>query len=169
MRGSHRSAARVNACFSSDLAAGYLMPGIAIETQEAKMKRLILGMSAALASLTLTACLDDGYGRGGLYWSQYPYSGWYDGYYGPIYDGYWGTDSYFYYRLRRDDQRYYRDGQKHFRRGDIAPGGNYRRFEGTNQQPPQGTRMPKFPREDRSGNRSGNRPGGRDRRGEQHP
>jgi hypothetical protein len=115
------------------------------------MKRLIIGLAVALGSLSLAACAEDGYGYGRLSWSSYPYSGWYDNYYGPIYDGYWGTDNYFYYRRQSQDNRYYRDRQQHFRRGDMAPGGNFHRFEGTNQQPPRGTRMPRFPRGDQSG------------------
>lgn len=137
------------------------MQGILEEILEAAMKRAIAGISIVLASLTLASCLDDTYGRGSLYWSQYPYSGWYDGYYGPIYDGYWGTDNFFYYRLRRDDQRYNRDGQRHFRRADVTPGANFHRLEGTNQPPPQGTRMPAFPK--------GERPGNKDHRNERRP
>jgi hypothetical protein len=125
------------------------------------MKRSIIALATGLTLLSLTACVDDGYGYGSLYWSSYPYSGWYDNYYGPIYDGYWGADNYFYYRRQSQDHRYYRDRQQHFRRGDITPGGNFHRFEGTNQQPPQGTRMPHFPRGDHSGGGHG--------RGGRHP
>ena len=110
----------------------------------------------ALAAAPLAACDDGyGYGRGSLYWSDYPYNGWYDGYYGSIYDGYWGTDNFFYYRLGPSERNYRRADRDHFRRGDMPQGGNYHRFEGTTHQPPQGTHMPRFPRE---GGHGGRRP-----------
>jgi hypothetical protein len=115
------------------------------------MKRSMIGLAIALAALPLTACVEDGYGSGGLFWSSYPYSGYYDDYYGSIYDGYWGTDNFFYYRRSDQDHRYYRDQQQDFRRGGAMPGGNFHRHEGTNEQPRRGTRMPHFPRGEHQG------------------
>ena len=114
------------------------------------MKRAMTLICLALAAAPLAAC-NDGYygGRGSIYWSDYPYNGWYDGYYGSIYDGYWGTDNYFYFRLGPNENRFRRDNRYHFRRDGQHPGGNFRRFEGTTRQPPQGTRMPRFPQQER--------------------
>jgi hypothetical protein len=110
-------------------------------TRVVKTRIALLGL--ALAALPLSGCVtDDGYGVG---WSSYPYSGWYDGAYGPIYDGYWGLDGLFYYRSGPGDRSYRRDDRQHFRRGDAAPDGRFHRFDGTMQRPPQGTRMPRFP------------------------
>lgn len=121
------------------------------------MKRNIALLAIALAALPLSACAGDryGYGYGGMAWSGYPYSGWYDSYYGPFHDGYWGNDGFFYFRLNSRDRSYRRDAYRHFRRDDRQPGDRFRRFEGNIQSPPQrGTRMPSFPRDrDRSGRR----------------
>ena len=103
---------------------------------------------AALVGLTpLAACVNDG-GYGVASWSSHSYSGWYDDYYGPFYDGYWGVNNYFYFRLSPDERRYRRDDRRHFHRSDTPPNSRYRRFEGTMGPPPQGTRMPSFPRRD---------------------
>jgi len=113
------------------------------------MKRTTALLGLALATLPLGACVDDGYRGGGVISVGYPYAGWYDGYYGSIYDGYWGSDNYFYYRLTPQDRAYRRDLRYHFRRDGTRPSPTYRRFEGTLRSPPQGTRMPRFPRDQR--------------------
>lgn len=95
----------------------------------------------------ITACVDNGYGYGGVrsaYYDPYPYSGWYDGYYGPIGDGYWGGDGFFYYRSG-GDRHFHRGDHHHFRRGDAHPGGNFRSMQGT-FTPQHGDRMPHYPR-----------------------
>lgn len=108
------------------------------------MRRSMVVLSLALSALPLTACVEDGYGYGSLYvGSAYPYSGYYDDYYGPIYDGYWGTDSYFYYRRSEQDRSYRRGDREHFRRGGEIPNGRFHPLEG-NTHPQQGTRMPRF-------------------------
>lgn len=82
-------------------------------------KRLIL---IAAATLPLAACATDDYygGRGyasiGYSDGYYPYSGYYDGFYGPVYDGYWGADDYFYYRSAPTARAYIRGDRDHFRR-----------------------------------------------------
>lgn len=117
------------------------------------LRSLRLALALLLATLPLSACVSSGYHRAHVAgWGTYPYYGWYDGYYGPIYDGYWGSDNDFYYRLNRNDRVYHSDDQKHFRHDADRPGGDFHRFEGMTRQPPQGTRMPNFDRqqEDRS-------------------
>ncbi|WP_296676817.1 hypothetical protein [Novosphingobium sp.] len=110
------------------------------------MKRLLSPLALVIAGLPLSACADDGYGRSGLNWTSYPYSGWYDGYYGSIFDGYWGTDNVFYFRLRDNELRYHRDAHRHFRRDGVDRDFRFRRFDGAIQSPPRrGTRMPRFP------------------------
>jgi hypothetical protein len=115
---------------------------------EASMKRPLVLLALAAAALPLAACVEDGYGYAAIY--STPYYGWYDNFYGPIYDGYWGTDNFFYYRLTPNDRNYRRGDSRHFRR-DAVPGGSYNRFEGTIRQPPQGARMPNFPRKPQAG------------------
>lgn len=121
------------------------------------MKRTTALLGLALAALPLGACVDDGYRWGGVVSVSYPYNGWYDGYYGSIYDGYWGSDNYFYYRLNEREKTYRRDNRYHFRRDGTQPSPTYRRFEGTMRSPPQGTQMPRFPREQRPDKRQDNR------------
>jgi len=125
--------------------------------REVVMKRSIVlrGLGALIASLLLAGCVADGYTYGvGMSWSSYPYSGWYDGYYGPFYDGYWGTDNYFYYRLHEHDRDYRRGDRNHFFRGEVVPNPRFHRFDGNTRQPPQGTRMPNYPRQDRDSDRN---------------
>lgn len=126
------------------------------------MKRSIALAALALASVPLAACVDDGYNYGvGVGWRSYPYDVWYDGYYGPFYDGYWGTDGFFYYRQFEHDRHYRRANRGHFRRdGDhfyrdrpTVPDPRFRRYDGRTRQPPQGTRMPRYPRDDRDRDR----------------
>ncbi len=107
----------------------------------------IFGLFAA--TVPLSACAGYGYGHGGLVWISHPYYGWYDNYYGPFYDGYWGSDGFFYFRLGNHERSYRRDQYRHFRRDDRPPNDSFRRFEGTMQQPPKGTKMPRFPKSDR--------------------
>ncbi|SDD89775.1 hypothetical protein SAMN05444678_1342 [Sphingomonas sp. YR710] len=108
------------------------------------MKRSIFVMSLALVALPLTACVEDGYGYGGVYMgSVYPYSGYYDGFYGPIYDGYWGSNGYFYYRLGEQDRAYKRGDRSHFYRGRDVPNTRFHPIEGSTR-PQQGARMPHF-------------------------
>lgn len=120
------------------------------------MKRTFALLGLALATAPLSACAGDGYGYGGLTWSSHPYYGWYDNYYGPFHDGYWGNDSYFYFRLNDRERSFRRDRNRHFRRDDRPPGDGFRRFEGTTQPPPRGTRMPRFPRDGQRPPRRGN-------------
>lgn len=115
-----------------------------------------LGLGLTIASLSLAACADDSY-RYSVRASGYSgygnsYNGWYDGYYGSIYDGYWGSDNYFYFRLT-DRDRYRRGDRNHFHRGDRAPHPRFKRFEGTTRPPAHGTRMPKYPKQDREHDR----------------
>lgn len=119
------------------------------------MKYSVLKTSVALAisALSLSACVDGGYGRGvDSSWASQPYTGWYDGHYGPIYDGYWGTDDHFYYR-RNERDNYRRGDRSHFNRGEGAPSSRHYRLEGQTRQPQRGTRMPRYPKHD-NGNRS---------------
>ena len=112
------------------------------------------GFALALISLPLAACVDGGYGYGvQSTWVSNPYNGWYDGHYGSIYDGYWGTDNNFYYRQNEHDG-YRRGNHNHFQRSEAAPDSRYQRLEGQTRQPPQGTRMPRYPG---SNNGGGNR------------
>lgn len=114
------------------------------------MKRPTALLAVALAAASLTGCMDGRYGHGGyIGWRDYPYHGWYDDYYGPIYDGYWGLDGLFYFRLDGRDARYRRDDHQHFRRDDARPDSRFHRFEGMTREPPRGTRMPNFPRDQR--------------------
>ena len=120
------------------------------------MKRSIALAALALAAVPLTACVDDGYSYGvGAGWHSYPYTVWYDGYYGPFYDGYWGTDGFFYFRLNdrgrfRRAERYHfrRDGDHYYRDRPNVPDPRFRRYDGQTRQPSQGTRMPRYPRDD---------------------
>lgn len=119
------------------------------------MKRSLVGLSLALAALPLTACVDDGYGYGGVrvghgYVYDGYYDGYYNGYYGPIYDGYWGNNGYFYYRRDQSERRYRRGDRDHFRRSGEHPGGNFRPMQGKTR-PPEGARMPHLDRGGRTG------------------
>ncbi|HWJ70129.1 MAG TPA: hypothetical protein VNS79_08790 [Sphingobium sp.] len=136
------------------------------------MKRMILGLAATMAALSLTACAEDGYGYGysGIGYPGIAYDGFYDGYYGPIYDGYWGNNGYFYYRLNQHDRRFRRGDHSHFQRPGNRPGGDHFRPMRGNTQPPQGVRAPNYPGHQarpgggrggggRDGNRGGDRGG----------
>jgi hypothetical protein len=122
------------------------------------MRPLAAALALAAAATLPAACTGDVYGRGVMTWSSYPYYGYYDGFYGPFYDGYWGTDGFFWYRLSRDGDRYRRDDAHHFRREDPR----YQRFDRQMQPPPNGTRMPNYPR-DRDRMRDQGRDRGHDR------
>lgn len=111
------------------------------------MNRKIIGFVLALTTLPLGACVTDGYGYGGGFAvSSYPYTGWYDGYYGSIYDGYWGSDGYYYYRGNAQERIYHRSDHDHFRNGAQAPDGHFNRIQGQTQRPDAGVRAPHFPR-----------------------
>jgi hypothetical protein len=123
------------------------------------MKRSIVALGFALAALPLTACVDDGYGRGRIgIGVAYTYDGYYDEYYGPIHDGYWGTNGRFYYRRSERERGYRQGGRDHFRRGgDVHPGGRFRPMQGTTR-PPRGARMPYFDSSRRSEHDQGRGP-----------
>lgn len=113
------------------------------------MKRPLLLACVALGLVPLAGCADHYVGRASVGWHTYPYYGWYDGFYGPFYDGYWGSDGYFWFRLTGEEQRYRRDERHHFRRENQGDDPRYQRFDRTMQQPPEGTRMPRYPRQER--------------------
>lgn len=109
------------------------------------MKKLLLALCATVPALSLGACATDyGDGRYGsaYYGGPYSYTGYYDGFYGPIYDGYWGRDNYFYYRGGVGDRAYRRGDRTHFSRS-AASGGNWQRMQGT-MTPSSGMTMPQF-------------------------
>jgi hypothetical protein len=112
-------------------------------------KRSLVPAALVLSVLGLSGCADDGYGFGGVdaYYTTGPwsYSGWYDGYYGPIYDGYWGSDGAFYYRGSGGDRQFRRGSGTHFRHDGPGESGHFQRFEGQGQ-PAQGMHAPHFPR-----------------------
>ncbi|MBT2187620.1 hypothetical protein [Sphingobium nicotianae] len=118
----------------------------------------LLGLSLFVAPLA--ACVDDGYGVMSVGMS-YPYSGYYDGFYGPIYDGYWGSNGFFYYRQNERD-RFRRGGHDHFRREGNMPGGNFRPMQG-NVRPDGRAHMPHF-----DGGRGRDGRPGRDEGGHDH-
>ncbi|WP_068075688.1 hypothetical protein [Novosphingobium lentum] len=106
------------------------------------MKRSTMILALSLTALPLSACATDGYGYGGAaYAESYPYSGWYDGYYGSIYDGYWGGDGFFYYRPSATDRAYRRGDRVHFRNQAGDP--RYNHIEGS-FRPQRGYSMPHF-------------------------
>jgi len=111
------------------------------------MKHTFSSLALALAATLPAACVNDVYGRGALTWSSYPYVGWYNDYYGSFYDGYWGTDGYFWFRLDAVERRYRRDKERHFRREATRSDRRFKRFERNLRPPPNGTRMPNFPRD----------------------
>lgn len=105
------------------------------------MKRSISLLGLTLFVAPLVACTDGSYGVVSV-GSSYPYSGYYDGFYGPIYDGYWGSNGFFYYRQNERDQ-FRRGDRGHFRREGPPPGGNFHPMQG-NVRPDGRARMPHF-------------------------
>lgn len=108
---------------------------------------VVTGLLLAVAAAGLSGCADDTYGVGYGYGygpgAGWDYSGYYDGYYGPIYDGYWGDDGAFYYRNRDDDHHFHRGGGGHFFRNAPGGGGQFQAFHGHGQGG-QGMHMPHF-------------------------
>jgi hypothetical protein len=89
--------------------------GAAGNLEETIVKTKMLGLSAALAALMLSACAVGVHGdrvavAGGVDY----YDGYYDGYYGPFNDGYWGDDGYFWYQ--DGGHAWHRDDAHHFQR-----------------------------------------------------
>lgn len=119
---------------------------------ERAMKRTLIGFALAAATVPLAGCAEGYYGVGydtgygyDSGWNSYPYSVWYDGFYGPFYDGYWGLDGFFYFRLFAHDRHYRRGEGRHFHHDRPPNGDHYHHYDGQTQRPPAGAQLPSYP------------------------
>ena len=112
------------------------------------VKAVLLGAGLTLG---LGACADQrggvGVGVGFASAEPWAYSGYYDGFYGPVYDGYWGTDGFFYYRVDGGDTHWHKGAGNHFRRDAPGEGTQFRPIQGSGH-PARGASMPHFPHGD---------------------
>ncbi|MDT7933309.1 MAG: hypothetical protein RQ833_01715 [Sphingomonadaceae bacterium] len=96
------------------------------------MRKPMIALALAASAATLGGCASDYYGSGYSasigYGRPYYYSGFYDGFYGPVYDGYWGVGGAYYYRRLPTERFYYRADPGHFYRYRPRYGGNWQPF-----------------------------------------
>jgi hypothetical protein len=104
------------------------------------MNRLLIAFCMLLSAMPLSGCTPWGIYSGGAQ----GYTGYYDGYYGPIHDGYWGSDGYFYFRGFEHDRHFRRGDPAHFRR-DAPNHGQFQPMTGS-VTPSNGTRLRNFTR-----------------------